>query len=332
MHYGSFLLILSLAVAKAADGDKSFLFLDSAVDVEEARLEGEGRAIIPDLLTQMGLDSLVSLVNKAGLTATLSGPGPFTVFAPTNEAFFKLPEWVQKAVSNVTILTDILKYHVLAGNVKSSALANELLVDTVLPGKKLRINLYKKQDATVATAQCAPIDLDKVDEPATNGIVHFLNRVMLPPAGDMVTVLNACSQFKTLVAAVRAAGLANALSGDGPFTLFAPTDRAFRKLPPQALDNLLKNATALTRVLQYHVVPGTFCSAGLFNSDVSTLATDKVKIEIIGAKVKVNNARVIVADASVTNGVVHAINQVLIPPNIRPSSTYRNGLRQLCPT
>ncbi|CAL1528801.1 unnamed protein product [Lymnaea stagnalis] len=314
MQYSSILLIVSLAFVKGADVDKKFLFMDSALNSADFPVVGD--LLIPELLKQLGLDTLYSLVNKAGLTATLSGTGPFTLFAPTNDALSNLPAWVKKAVSNVTILADVLEYHVLAGSVKSSALANELLVDTVLPGKKLRINLYDKQGTTVATAQCAPIDLSRVDQAATNGIVHVLNGVMLPPAGNIVQVLVECPKFTTLVTAVKAAGLVNALSSDGPFTLFAPTDKAFKKLPPQVLDNLLKNVTALTRVLEYHVVAGTFCSAGLFNSDVPTLAKDTVKIEINGGKVTVNNARVLVADGSVTNGVVHAIDQVLLPPNL----------------
>ena len=100
-----------------------------------------------------------------------------------------------------------------------------------------------------ATAQCAPIDLGRVDKMASNGIIHVLNAVMIPPAGNIVSTLAACPVFKTLVEAVKVAGLVDTLSSPGPFTLFAPTDKAFDKLPPGTLEKLLKNPTELASEL-----------------------------------------------------------------------------------
>lgn len=290
------------------------------------RFEAEqqtGDPSIPDLVKSLGLTTLLDLVVKAGLAPTLSGPGPFTVFGPTNQAFSNLPEWAKTLVANKTVLANVLKFHVLPGNVPSSALQDELLVSTALPGAKLRVNIYtdsSPNSVTVATTQCAPIDLKRVDNKASNGLVHVLNAVMIPPlAGNIVESVAACPVFKTLVTAVKAAGLVQALSGDGPFTLFAPTDKAFKKLPPGALDKLLKNVTALQEVLEYHVVPKTYCSAGLATGlykRITTLIKQDVTISLSKGEVRVNNARVIVADGSVTNGVVHAIDTVLIPPGM----------------
>ncbi|RUS85629.1 hypothetical protein EGW08_006641, partial [Elysia chlorotica] len=109
---------------------------------------------IPKVAQDLGLTDLVSSVVKAGLAPTLESAGPFTVFGPTNDAFFKLPEWVKKEVANVTVLAEVLKFHVLSGKVESKSLKNELEVATV-EGSKLRINLYTKDSKTVATAQCA---------------------------------------------------------------------------------------------------------------------------------------------------------------------------------
>jgi len=212
-------------------------------------------------------------------------------------------------VANETILAEVLKFHVLSGKVPSSMIKNELLVKTV-QGKSLRLNTY---DNKVVTAQCAPIDLTKVDQEASNGLIHVLNGVMLPPYGNIVESLAACPDFKTLVTAVKAADLVDALSGDGPFTLFAPTDAAFAKLPAGALDNLLKNKTALIGVLKYHVVSQTFCSAGLTSTSVATLNGQKINIKVSAGGVEVNNAKVTSADGSVTNGVVHVIDTVLLP-------------------
>ena len=96
-----------------------------------------------------------------------------------------------------------------------------------------------------ATAQCAKIDLTRVDQEASNGVIHVINSVMIPPGGNIVATLAACPVFKTLVTAVKVAKLVDTLSGPGPFTVFAPTDKAFGKLPPGTLDKLIKNPTKL---------------------------------------------------------------------------------------
>jgi transforming growth factor-beta-induced protein len=274
---------------------------------------------IPDLAKQLGLTSLVDLISSAGLVDVLSGAGPFTVFGPTNEAISNLPDWLKDLIANKTLLANILLFHVLPGNIPSSSLKDELLVDTALKGKQLRVNIYADAGVTVVTAQCSPIDLARVDNKAANGLIHVLNAVMIPPLGNIVESVSACPEFKTLVIAVTAANLVAALSGDGPFTLFAPTDKAFQKLPPDFLNYLLKNTTALKQVLEYHVVSLTYCSAGLVTglySQITTLTGQNITLTVGSEGLKVNNANVIVADGSVSNGVIHALDTVLIPPGL----------------
>lgn len=268
---------------------------------------------IPAVATNLGLTDLVQFVVKAGLKDTLESAGPFTVFGPTNDAFANLPDWLKKEVANVTVLGEVLKYHVLAGKVESKSLANELQVPTV-EGNKLRINLYTKEGKSVATAQCAPIDLTRVDQAASNGVIHVLNSVMIPPHGNIVATALACPAFKDLVKAVAVAGLAPTLAGPGPFTLFAPTDKAFAKLPPGTIEKLIHNPKELAKILEYHVVSGTFCSAGLSSGKVKTVNGAEVSINVSADGVVVNESKVIMADGSVTNGVIHAIDTVLLPP------------------
>ncbi|KAK3756178.1 hypothetical protein RRG08_064284 [Elysia crispata] len=268
---------------------------------------------IPRVAAKLGLTELVKAVIAAGLKTTLESAGPFTVFGPTNEAFSNLPEWVQKEIANVTELADILKFHVLSGKVESKSLENELQVATV-EGRKLRINLYTKDTKSVATAQCAPIDLGRVDQMASNGILHVLNAVMIPPAGTIVSTLAACPVFKTLVEAVKVAGLVETLSSPGPFTVFAPSEKAFEKLPRGTIEKLLRNPTELAKILKYHVVSGTFCSAGLSSGNVKTVEGQEVAVKISADGVVINESKVVYADGSVTNGVVHAIDTVLLPP------------------
>ncbi|XP_052780939.1 transforming growth factor-beta-induced protein ig-h3-like [Mya arenaria] len=265
---------------------------------------------IPTLAGDLGLKTLVTLVKKANLVDTLSGPGPFTVFGPTDQAFAALPKkFVDFLMKNMTVLTAILEYHVASGKVLSSDLKNNMLVPSV-QGKDIRINIYK--DGKVITASGRPVTLP--DQEATNGVIHVVSGVLFPPAGTVVDVVSKCPVFKTLLKAVTIAGLADTLSGAGPFTVFAPSDKAFARIPKKCIDALLKNKTLLTSVLEYHVAPAVDYSAGLScGDDVKTLNGASVKITKMFGHLRVNYARVVYADASVTNGVMHVIDRVLFP-------------------
>jgi uncharacterized surface protein with fasciclin (FAS1) repeats len=134
--------------------------------------------------------------------------------------------------------------------------------------------------------------------------------------GTIVEVASSAGTFKTLVAAVQAAGLADTLSGPGPFTVFAPTDAAFAKLPPGTVDSLLKpeNLPKLKAILLYHVVAGSVKSSALSDGEVvKTVGGKSLKISIAGGVVKVNDATVTTADVVASNGVIHVIDTVLLP-------------------
>ncbi|XP_061186608.1 protein sll1483-like [Saccostrea echinata] len=269
---------------------------------------------IVQVAQQLGATTLLQLATEAGLADTLANGGPFTVFAPTNDAFANLPpEVLDFLKKNKEALIAVLKYHVLNGKIYSSQLKNELVVPTLDPKLNCRINIY--QNGKVVTADGSPII--KVNQNATNGVIHVISRVEYPiPVTNVVKLAQQDQELRTLVKAVVAAGLVSTLSGPGPFTVFAPTDKAFAALPPGTLDNLLKNKTALTDVLTYHVVSGTYFSAGLTSGPVPTVEGKNVNI-MVGQGVKVNGANVERADAAVTNGVVHVIDAVLIPPKYR---------------
>lgn len=138
-----------------------------------------------------------------------------------------------------------------------------------------------------------------------------------PAKADIVDTAVAAGQFKTLAAALNAAGLVNTLKGPGPFTVFAPTDAAFAKLPAGTVDNLLKpeNKAQLVAVLTYHVVPGKVASSALAGkvTDAKTVEGRTVKIDATHGGVTVNGAKVVMADVSATNGVIHVVDTVLIP-------------------
>jgi uncharacterized surface protein with fasciclin (FAS1) repeats len=132
--------------------------------------------------------------------------------------------------------------------------------------------------------------------------------------GDIVAVASSAGDFDTLVTAVQTAGLVETLQSDGPFTVFAPTDKAFSKLPQGTLENLLANPDELKQILLYHVVPGTVMASDVVNlSSATTAAGSDVSIEVIDGKVMVDNAQVVKTDVMASNGVIHVIDTVIVP-------------------
>ena len=141
-----------------------------------------------------------------------------------------------------------------------------------------------------------------------------------PPAApaaataDIVDTAVAAGSFTTLVAAVQAAGLVDTLKGDGPFTVFAPTDAAFAKLPPGTVDALLKDKAKLTAILTYHVVPGRVTAADVGKLTTATTVQGGSLAIDTSAGVKINDAHVVQADVMASNGVIHVVDTVLLPP------------------
>lgn len=141
----------------------------------------------------------------------------------------------------------------------------------------------------------------------------FVFATTLSHAADIVDTAVAAGSFKTLVTAVQAAGLVDTLKGKGPYTVFAPTDEAFAKIPKEKLDALLKDKTALAKVLTYHVVPGKVMAADVKPGSVKTAEGSSLKVSMAGDKVKVDNATVIKTDVAADNGVIHVIDSVIMP-------------------
>jgi uncharacterized surface protein with fasciclin (FAS1) repeats len=155
----------------------------------------------------------------------------------------------------------------------------------------------------------------KTDIGASNGVIHVIDSVILPSDKNIVETAVSAGSFKTLAAALEAAGLISALEGDGPFTVFAPTDAAFAKLPAGTVETLLKpeNREQLKSILLYHVVPGR-----VFSEEVVTLSTATTlqgSTVDISTKygVKIDNAKVVKTDINATNGVIHVIDAVILP-------------------
>lgn len=270
------------------------------------------------------LSTLVTAVSAGGLVNTLESPGPFTVFAPTNEAFAALPTGVVANLlkpENKAALDDVLTYHVVSGAVHAKDLSNGQTI-TTFEGKTLLATVNTTgvfiNDAQVTTAN--------VD--ASNGVVHIIDAVLLPaapktptpppaPAGKTIVDLAAATpDLSTLVTALKAGDLVDTLSGPGPFTVFAPTNEAFAALPKALLDYLLdpKHKAQLVDVLTYHVASGSVHAKDLKDHErIKTVEGKDVEAHIFDSKVFINEAQVTTADVDASNGVVHIINAVLIP-------------------
>merc|ERR1712032_1561399 len=258
----------------------------------------------------------------AELKDILSSDGNYTIFAPPNTAFAALPEELVNKLLEPTWrpqLQDVLLYHALASKVYSTDLANDLEVPTInFLGDPITVYLDPPR------INNATIIMDLVDIEADNGVIHAIDSVLTPPSisNDIMDLGMANPDFSILIAALQAAGLDEALSGEGPFTLFAPSNDAFAALPEGTVDTLLADPTgALTDILKYHVVAANAVSYGLSSGDVPTLQGDDLKIEVSGSGVKVNDANVVVADVIASNGIVHVIDAVLLPPTEDETTT-----------
>ncbi|HRJ75110.1 MAG TPA: fasciclin domain-containing protein [Anaerolineales bacterium] len=266
--------------------------------------------------------TLVAAVQAAELVDTLKGEGPFTVFAPTDDAFAALPEGTLDSLllpENKQALTDILLYHVVAGKVMAADVVGLSSATTVL-GQDLAINVDMGNVYLNESVQVIITDIE-----TSNGVIHVIDAVLLPPtdetaseANTIVDVAVTDGRFTTLVAAVQAAELVETLSGEGPFTVFAPTDDAFAALPAGTLDSLLlpENKQALTDILLYHVVAGKVMAADVVGlTSAPTVLGADITIAVRDGNVFLNDTvQVIITDIETSNGVIHVIDAVLLPP------------------
>jgi uncharacterized surface protein with fasciclin (FAS1) repeats len=267
-------------------------------------------------------NTLEAAVVAAGLVETLSGVGPFTVFAPTDAAFNLLPAGTIDALlaDPAGLLTEILFYHVVSGTALSTDLSdqqeivtlNGLPVTVTINGSGVFIN-----DAQVIIA----------DIIADNGVVHVIDAVLIPTETTPTTVFDIIANSEvhtTLEAGLIAAGLDQDLTLGGPFTVFAPTDAAFAALPAGVLDALLADPSGeLTSILLYHVLSGTVLSTDLSDGQTATtLLGEDITVTINGDGVFINDAQVIIADLVADNGVVHVIDAILTQPAPVPATVW----------
>lgn len=291
----------------------------------EARAPPSSVSIVDVVQSDSNVSTLrdLLLLEDSALEAVLEvlqSDGPFTVFAPTNKAFEALGSSVlDDLLNDRDALAEILKYHVVSGKFLSTDLPDSILAETV-NGKGLAVDARGEGVILNGNTEVIVPDID-----TTNGVIHVIDKVLIPPK-NLVEVLSEAGKFETLLTAVKKVpGLAETLAEEGPFTIFAPTDEAFAKIPPEDLEALLEDVTALTEVLFYHV-SGGFLPLQAIGSSVPTLVEGK-SIEVKARTrwywwghwrkyltVSLDQSvHVLDVDDLASNGVIHSINGVLSP-------------------
>lgn len=290
--------------------------------------DDENADIVQRLAVDPQFSLLVEAVEAAGLVSTLTSAGPFTVFAPTNDAFVALLGEIgltkDAVFSNTALLTQILTYHVLGARVPAANVPLGQDIATV-QGTNLRINNSGGQLViTDFKGRNSTITFTNIN--CRNGVIHRINRVLLPEL-NIVQTAQITPSLSILVEAVVAAGLVETLSGTGPFTVFAPTNAAFASLLTElntTKEALLANTSLLTRVLTYHVLSGEVRAANIPFSGGQFTATsvEGSPFTIIQSPLSIDdeatgrdNANIVLTDVLCSNGVVHVIDKVILTAN-----------------
>ncbi|XP_048749650.2 periostin-like [Ostrea edulis] len=265
------------------------------------------------LANDLNARTFASLVAKAGLSHPLNTQGPFTLFAPTDAAFAKVPSDVMTKLSHdKDLLTKVIKYHVTAGKQLMSHFANDIEIGSWANGYKIRINRYQNGQVVTATGS----KIISRDNMATNGIVQLLDNVMFPlPESSILQYCASNQNLTQLTYSFVRANLQYDVEG-GPFTVFAPIEAAFDALPTGFLNTEFLTLSASRNLMQYHYIKGTYYSAGLTDGEhIPTVQGTDVVIHTNKTGVMVENAKILQADITVTNGVVHIIDKVLLVTN-----------------
>lgn len=290
-----FIVFLSCCVCNVT----SLLFADSFS--HECRFYGGGR--------------MAHLLDQTDLEEKMEENGPCTFFCPTDDHFPY--DLYKKILNNDRLLKKVVKYHILNGTYRLENFTNDEELKTLDDDIPIRINVYRLLNENFPTVTVNGVKLASVNHQVKkkNGTVHLTKGLFYPvPTESILGVLADTSHFTTLLYAVTKANLESALSS-GPYTLFAPTNKAFQKLPPQTYVDLINNETALYDVMAYHVLKGTVYTAGISDEDtITSLNSENLNFKRVNGSVIIEkNAYITNGNMTVTNGVIHTIDNVLIP-------------------
>ena len=272
------------------------------------------------------LSILVEAVVAADLVTTLKGSGPFTLLAPNNAAMAALLTELgmtkSQLLADKPLLTTVLTYHVLSGKVERAQIPAGKAIST-LQGGIFKVDVVG-DSATITDGRNRTAKIVSTDRQASNGVMHGIDRVLLPANQTLLQTAQALPQFSILVEAIMAANLQDALSAPGPLTVFAPTNNAFALLLTElTIDKaaLLASGALLTDLLRYHVVPGRALKADVpIDSAITTLEgqTFTVSSELVVTDQLLRGTQISATDVLASNGVIHVVDRVLLHVPMRP--------------
>lgn len=342
-------LFTAMAVAAISACDSEGLTLTSADSNAPATADGTPAAATGNIV-QTAVDAgtfktLAAALGATGLDAVLADETrKFTVFAPTDEAFAELgADTINALLADPETLTDILLYHVLADQDVDSATAISLAGNSVAAANEDPLQLSLSNGTLfINTSQVIAVDVA-----ATNGTIHVIDKVLLPPevtssdqtdttpaepvALNIVDTALAAGSFNTLAVALEATGLISVLADENAsFTVFAPTDQAFAALGQDTIDALLADPDTLRDILLYHVIGEQVVDAAtaisLAGSTVAMANGDSIALSLEAGNLLVNNSTVTATDIAASNGVIHVLDSVLLPPVDQPPAEMLSSI------
>ncbi|MDE3270499.1 fasciclin domain-containing protein [Pseudoalteromonas sp. G4] len=279
-------------------------------------------------------NTLVAALQATNLDTVLADESKsYTVFAPTDDAFALLgEETINTLLENTDVLSSILLQHVVVGEVDSvtAYTLNGMEAETA-SGAKIPVSINSETDSLMfGGAKIITKDIY-----TTNGIIHVIDAVIVgdvtvpEPVGNIVEVASKAGAFNTLLIAAAAAGLADVLADESAtYTVFAPTDAAFAQIPESTLEALLADTEALKNVLLYHVIAdekvmsdGAVAVANSENNKVTMANTQMAALSLSGTDLYINASKVSAANVAANNGVIHVVDQVILPPSIKGEPT-----------
>lgn len=308
------------------------LFSILAFAAVACKAQDSGKNLVETASANKNLSSLVELVSKPEFSAIptlLTGNGSYTLFAPSNEAFAD----AKIDTSDVEAVTSVLLYHVLEGKVASGDLKDKQFPRTLLKNATYVnladnaaqvLDVTKKDNTTVTVSTgVTKANVTTADLQASNGVIHIIDKILLPPKKPSDAVTDNSLNFTTFTSLLKKANLVQVVDELKNVTIFVPTDDAFKKVSDQA-DKLTDEQ--LKDVLKYHIVQMVAYSTDVTDgASLMTVQGDSLKASVQGANVTVNGANVVVPDVLTSNGVIHGIDAVLLPASVTNGTNGTNG-------
>ncbi|XP_049789948.1 transforming growth factor-beta-induced protein ig-h3-like [Schistocerca nitens] len=293
--------------------------------IEEILLPDSGLPVTT-VLERQNLTQFAGLLKEASLAGVIDSADNVTVFAPSDDAL-RRPEAVaaiELARKSPEDLRNLLLFHTAKPEVHSCDITNNKEIASGLEGHSLRINLYATMPHFTllgkrATVQCARIT--NLDEHACGGLIHQVDRLLVPPAGDAVQLLEASGNFSTFLRLLQETGLISELKENSPFTLLAPSDEVFARIPEPQMDTLTSDKELLTHVLRKHILPEVLCCSGVsvatwpFSSRAESLGGPLPLRRDYEGRIHMGGAAITSCDHVSNDGVVHFVNKVMMPSN-----------------